>query len=311
MILLDFSAVVFAAIHVDIKGGAKPTFEHIRHLSINTIRHYNVMHRKKYGEMCIVFDEVSWRKSCFPLYKWVRNFDRENMPDQNWDDIWGMVDNIKNMLNDHFPFPTISVKFAEADDIIGVMCRNPKEPTVVVSNDKDFAELTKHELVDQYRPSTKEFWNVPCTKRYLFDLIMKGDKSDGVPNIFSDDDFLKNAAIIKHAGVEKTPRAKAVSVKFIDSHWDVYKSDDEEAIKRAFGPMYKNFRRNRRLISLDWIPDVLVSTIETKISEMSGGKIMECMTYMASEPTMAIMARHISDFEPNRKEQTKSILFRR
>ena len=304
MIWLDFSAIIFAAIHVDIKDGTKPNFAYIRHLALNTVRYYNVMHRAKYGEMCLVYDSKSWRKSAFPLYKWVRNFDREQNPDQDWEDIFEMIEQIKIMLNDYFPYPTIEVDFSEADDIIGVVSRNPKEPTLIISNDKDFAELTKHRLVEQYRPSIKAFYTVPDTKRFLFDLIMRGDKSDGVPNIFSDDDFLKKQALIKHAGEEKTPRAKAVSAKYIDSMWDVYNSDDEEAIKEAFGDLYKNFRRNRRLISLDWIPDVLVDSINVGLGNMKRNKIMDCLTYMMSQPTMGLFTKCISDFEPNLKLKT-------
>jgi hypothetical protein len=300
LILLDFSAIMFASIHVDIKGGTKPNFEYIRHLAVNTIRHYNMQHRTKYGEMHLIFDSKSWRKSAFPLYKWVRSHDREINPDQDWEDLYGMIEDIKAALVEHFPYPTIEINFAEADDIIGVMSRNPLEPVLIISNDKDFAELTKHRKVELFRPSIKDFWTVEDTQRFLYELIMKGDKSDGVPNIYSADDFLKTQALIKLAGVEKTPRAKPVSQKFMDTLWDAYKSNDEDIIKQEFGELYKNFRRNRRLISLDYIPDILVDSIKEGLNNITRQPIMKCMEYMTANG-MDLLARCISDFEPNRK----------
>ena len=250
--------------------------------------------------MHLIFDSKSWRKSAFPLYKWVRNHDRELNPDQDWADIFEMIEEIKASLVEHFPYPTIEVDFAEADDIIGVMCRSPLEPVLVVSNDKDFAELAKHRKVELYRPSLKDFWSVEDPKRFLYELIMKGDKSDGVPNIYSPDDFLKTQALIKLAGVEKTPRAKPVSKKFMDTLWDAYQTDDEAIIEKEFGDLYKNFRRNRRLISLNYIPDILVDSIKNSLQNMTRQPIMKCMEYMTSN-NMDLLARCISDFEPNRK----------
>lgn len=299
MILLDFSAIMFAAIHVDIKGGTKPNYEYIRHLAINTVRFYNHMHRTQFGEMYLIFDSRSWRQSAFPLYKWVRQRDRELNPDQDWEDIFEMVEKIKSDLREFFPYPTLEVNFAEADDIIGVMSRNPKEPVLIISNDKDFGALLKNKRVKQYRPSIKDFYTIEDTKRFEYELIMKGDKSDGVPNIFSPDDFLKQQALDKENGI-KPQRAKSVSQKFMDGLWEVYASGDEEAIEKEFGELYKNFRRNRRLISLDYIPDILVDSINESLHNITRQPIMKCLQYMMDQ-NMTLLAQSISDFEPNRK----------
>lgn len=307
---MDFSAIIFAAIHVDIKGGTKPNYEYIRHLSLNTIRFYNLMHKPKFGEMHLIFDSKSWRKSAFPLYKWVRNADRELNPDQDWEKIFEMIEVIKADLTEWFPYPTIEIDFAEADDIIGVLCKDPKEDVLIISNDKDFAALLKNRRVHQYRPSIKDFYTVEDTKRFEYELIMKGDKSDGVPNIYSDDDFLKTQWEIKQAGVEKTPRAKPVSQKFMDSLWDAYNSDDEAIIEKEFGTLYKNFRRNRRLISLDYIPDILVDSINKGLVDMTRQPIMKCMEYMTSN-NMQLLAKCISDFAPNRPAPKPSFFGRK
>ena len=305
MILLDFSAIIFAAIHVDIKGGTKPNFEYIRHLALNTIRHQNNMHKREYGEMYLIFDSKSWRQSAFPLYKWARQHDREINPDQDWEILFEMVEEIKRTLIEHFPYPTVEVKFAEADDIIGVMCRNAKEKVLVSSNDKDFGGLLKYKRVSQYRPSQKSFLEIADPVRFEYELIMKGDKSDGVPNIFSPDDFLKQQVLDKEAGL-KPQRAKPVSQKYMDSMWEVYSSNDEALIEKEFGPLYKNFRRNRRLVSLDWIPDILVESINKQLQNLTRQPIMKAMEYMTTN-RMTLMAHHLGDFEPNRTLKTSLI----
>ena len=307
MILLDFSAIVFAALHVDIKGGQKPQYDYIRHLILNTIRAYNAKFRTEYGEMLIISDNKSWRQSAFPLYKYARNWEREKNPNQDWDSIWGMFSSITEEIKQNLPYPFLSVQWAEADDIIGVISKLATSKTVIVSNDKDFGELV-NDVVKQYRPITSGYFKPDDITRFKYELIMKGDKADGVPNIRSWDDFYMAQCIQKDGGWD-IERAKPVSKKLLEEYWEVYQNGTEAELENALGQeMYENFKRNRRLISLTHIPELLVNSIKDEFEQVQRNEPMKLLKYFQKHK-MHILAKHLGDFTPNRSELTKNKLF--
>ena len=53
--------------------------------------------------------------------------------------------------------------------------------------DKDFIQLQKYKNVSQYSPITKKFVNGEDPALYLKEHILKGDASDGIPNVLSPD----------------------------------------------------------------------------------------------------------------------------
>ena len=58
---------------------------------------------------------------------------------------------------------------------------------MILSGDKDFIQLHKYKNVTQYSPITKKFVNGIDPDEYLYEHILKGDVSDGVPNVLSVD----------------------------------------------------------------------------------------------------------------------------
>ena len=71
---------------------------------------------------------------------------------------------------------------------------------------------------------------------FLKEHILKGDKSDGIPNILSNDDCLDQ-------GIRQTPLRKNVLEKYLRI---TIESDDK---------YYRNYLRNQTLIDLSFIPD--------------------------------------------------------
>ena len=307
-IAIDFGAVIFSSIYVDIAAGGKPQPEYIRHLVLNTIRHYNKRYRDKYGMMVLCMDKKSWRDEAFKYYKWDRRNNRDK-DDNDWSEIFAIVEEIQNDLIENFPYIVISCDGAEADDTIGFLARRTKEPMIIISNDKDFGALLANPLVDQYRPMTKgnDLVELDDPKRFEFDLIMSGDKSDGVPNVRCDDDFYVGQHE-QRQNDEKVTRAPSVTKKFNDACWDA-KNVSEESLKELMGvEVYKNYKRNEKLVSLDLTPDYIIDKIVTSIRESKPAPIMKAMQYMVSK-RMNLLAKELSDFEVNKNPRVQKTLF--
>ena len=83
----------------------------------------------------------------------------------------------------------------EPDDIIAlVKYYHQHEDIMIVSGDKDFIQLQQYKNVKQYAPIQKQFVGEDTDpKQYLLEQILKGDRSDGVPNILSEDDVFVTA----------------------------------------------------------------------------------------------------------------------
>ena len=101
---------------------------------------------------------------------------------------------------------------------------------MIVSGDKDFIQLQKYDNVKQYSPITKKLVDGVDPKVYIKEHVLKGDKSDGVPNVLSPD----------HTFTDEL-RQRPLTSKKLESilAQDIDELDDE--IKR-------NYQRNDKLI---------------------------------------------------------------
>ena len=87
----------------------------------------------------------------------------------------------------------MDVEGAEADDciatVVDYISKTPTafEQVLVLSGDKDFIQLQKHNFVKQFSPVQKKFLNGQDPHLYIKEHIMKGDRSDGIPNFLSSD----------------------------------------------------------------------------------------------------------------------------
>ena len=159
MILLDFNQIAIANLMESIKGEKNPVIDlpMIRHMILNTIRSIK-MKLTGSGELVICCDSNHyWRKDLFPYYKSSRKKDREKSP-LDWNKIFECFNQVKSELKEVFPYRIIEVAGAEADDIIGVLCKehHENEEIVIVSNDKDFFQLLKYSDVKLYRTRSED-----------------------------------------------------------------------------------------------------------------------------------------------------------
>ena len=221
------------------KDQTEADVDFVRHSVLNSLRMYRASYFEEYGELVICCDAPnSWRKEYFPLYKAGRKTTRESSP-LNWEQIFDCFNTIKTELKTIFPYKFIQVDRAEADDVIAMICRsiNSDEKMIIISSDKDFIQLHSKN-VKQWSPVTKKLVVDKNPAHYLFEHILKGDKSDGIPNVLSNDDSIVN-------GVRQKPITKKYIDNFVLHNAELNGRTDTEI---------RNFHRNEKLIDLKQTP---------------------------------------------------------
>ena len=144
----------------------------------------------------------------------------------------------------------IAVDTAEADDIIATLCRRIKEKILILSGDKDFIQL-HNEKIRQYNPVLNKFVGKDENPSlYIREHILKGDRSDGIPNVLSDDNVFIE-------GRRQTPLSRKKIEAWVN---EVVPTFNEE--------QQKNYERNRQLIDLNCIPKELESNINREFDNV-------------------------------------------
>ena len=236
--------------------------EMVRHMILNSLRMYRTMFNEKYGEVVLTYDSRAyWRKEIFPQYKASRKKSRES-DGKNWNNIFEVLNQIKDEIKEFFPYKVVETYGAEADDIIAIICKHyQNEKIMIVSGDKDFIQLQKYNNVKQYSPITKKHINGVDAVVYIKEHILKGDKSDGVPNVLSPDHTFTD-------GLRQRPltskRIESILAQEIDE------LDDE--VKR-------NYQRNDKLINLDNIPEELEEKILDDFNVATSGDRSKLLNY--------------------------------
>jgi hypothetical protein len=233
----------------------------IKHTVFESIRYNHSIHSKQYGQTVLACDFGSWRYEVFPQYKHSRKIKKEKDDSGiNWEFVNAVKAEIISDLDKYFPFPIISLKDVEGDDIIGVLVKYVTENSNVVGEENIFGDdvedilitstdgdnyqlhaLGKH--IKQWSPATKklvrpdDYFVNPPDKR----LIMSAKKK------------MNFVAAVKDGSMKTLPE-------------------------------YKNYLRNKTLICYGEIPlDIQKSIISTYI-EKTGKKLdkMKLMNYFAS-----------------------------
>jgi len=264
MILIDMNQIAVANLMMNLKMNNSKTIDEnmVRHMILNSIRMYRMEHHDEYGEVVLTWDSKhSWRRDYFPEYKASRRKGREES-DLDWDDIFGTLNKIRNEIKENFPYKYLEVFGAEADDIIGFLCEeNRDEKILIISGDKDFIQLQKFPNVKQWSPITKKDVNGFNPTTYLKEHILKGDTSDGVPNVLSPDNTFVDGL-----------RQRPLSRKKIQSWLIGGGSDWNDEVKR-------NFQRNSTLIDLSRTPEELKNQIRLEYNNAPYGDRSKLLNY--------------------------------
>jgi hypothetical protein len=243
MILVDMNQISLASImmHLHMQKESNIDENMVRHMILNSLRMYRTRFVSEFGELVLCYDSRHyWRRDYFPEYKYSRKKGREK-DSKNWDDIFGCLNKIKEEIKNNMPYKFLEVYGAEADDIIATLCSESSDEVMILSGDKDFIQLQKYPNVKQYSPITKKMINGINADDYLKEHVLKGDTSDGVPNVLSPDNSFVD-------GIRQKPLSKKKIAAMIDGAFP----NDE--IKR-------NYQRNKTLIDLGCVPDELRTEI--------------------------------------------------
>ena len=278
MILIDFTQTIIAGLMAQLKSNDGEINESmLRHMILNSIRNYQKRYGPDYGQIVLCTDASnSWRKDFFPLYKANRKKSRE-ADDRDWKLIFDTLQKVKEEIRDNFPYKYLYVQECEADDIIAILVKKfqTHEDILIVSGDKDFQQLQKYDNVRQWSPNLNKMIDCPDADMFLKEHILKGDKSDGIPNILSNDDCLD-------AGIRQTPLRKPILEKYLRISIE---NDDK---------YYRNYLRNQTLIDFEMIPDRIEDAILSEYSNVEPvkGKVFD---YLRTQRLNQLMD-NIGDF---------------
>ena len=275
MILVDMNQISLASVmmHLHMTKNTEPDDNMVRHMILNSLRMYRTRCSSEYGELVLCYDSKHyWRRDFFPQYKASRRTKREK-DGKNWDAIFECLNTIKAEIKENLPYKFLEVYGAEADDIIASLVTEVAEEVLILSGDKDFIQLHNH-MVSQYSPITKKMVHDDAPCKYLRDHIMKGDTSDGVPNILSPDNTFTD-------GLRQRPLGKNKIAKI---NHDVMTDE----VKR-------NHQRNTKLIDLSEVPEKLSDEIMVAYNEAPEGDRSKLLNYFIDKRLKNLM-ESIGDF---------------
>jgi 5'-3' exonuclease len=267
MIIFDFNQVAISNLMEQI-GSSKTQVEEslVRHMILNTIRTYVKKFKSTHGpEVVIACDNKNyWRREIYPHYKAGRKKARESSG-HDWNTIFECINKIRDELKNNSPYKVIEVHTCEADDIIAVLAARhaANEKVMILSSDKDFAQLQRFPNVEQYSPILKKYIKEPLPALQLKQLVIRGDKSDGIPNILSPDDVFV-------VGGRQKPITEAKIIKWLNQ-------DPKEFCE---GEMFRNYSRNETLIDLTKIPETLKQSIIDSYESAVPNSKQKFMNYM-------------------------------
>jgi len=281
MILVDLNQVLISNLMAQTRGKSdiKPNKEMIRHMVINSLRGFNLKFKEQYGTMVLCADAGDpWRRDIYPNYKHARRKGRVDSA-TDWDNIFSCITEIKNEISENFPYVMMYIEKAEADDIIGALVFNhTNTPIMIISGDKDFIQLQSNTNVKQYSPIQKVFVGEGLDpKKFLHEQIIKGDRSDGIPNILSPDDIFLT-------GEKQRP----INKKRLEEWSNV------ENISLG-SETSKYYERNKRLIDLSCMPKELERTIINTYNEYKIPSRSKLLPYFMQHKLKALMT-NIGDF---------------
>ena len=267
MILVDYNQVAISNLMEQI-GSSKTSIDEslVRHMILNTIRTYVKKFKESHGpEVVIACDNKNyWRREIYPHYKSNRKKARE-ASGHDWNTIFECLNKIRDELRDHSPYKVISVDTCEADDVIATLVQkySSTQKIMILSSDKDFAQLQRYTNVEQYSPILKKYIKEPLPLLQLKQLIIRGDKGDGIPNILSADDVFVS-------GGRQKPITETKIIGWMNQEAKEFCNED----------MLRNFSRNEMLIDLMKIPERLANEILHTYESASGHSKQDFLNYM-------------------------------
>lgn len=279
-ILVDFNQVAISNLMINLKMNQLETVDEnmLRHMILNSLRFNRTKFTEDYGELIICCDgRNTWRREVFPFYKRNRKKTRA-ASGYDWNHIFETLNKIRQELDERMPYKVVHLEKAEADDIIAVLAKqwSKDEKVLILSGDKDFMQLQKYDNVKQYSPVQKKFLRTDNPQEFLFEHIVRGDTSDGIPNCLSKDSTFVS-------GDRQTPITKKRVAEWMQKGKVDYKDGDI------------GFDRNQRLIDFEYIPEELAADIMRVFDEALDIPRNFVFPYFVDKRLSTLM-EHIAEF---------------
>ena len=281
MILIDLNQVMISNLMAQSRGDLSelPSKDAVRHSILNTIRAFNVKFREEFGEVILCADAADpWRRDIFPNYKHQRRKGRvESKID--WNGLFQIMSEIREEFSTKLPYKLMHVEKCEADDIIATLvAQRAEDKYLIISGDKDFIQLQHYGDVYQFSPLLKSFIGENQDAiTFLREQIIKGDRSDGVPNILSDDDiFLRDE------------RQRPINKKRLEE-WSNVDNIPLGSETRKY------YERNKKLIDLSMIPKEISESIINNYKNCKDNNRSLLLQYFIDNKLKALI-ENINDF---------------
>ena len=248
------------------KGNVVVEEDLLRHTVLNTIRQYKQQFSHvDHGGFVICCDSAkNWRKDSFPEYNANRKTKREN-DTTDWKSLFEFLHELMEDFRTYFPYKVMKVERAEADDIIGLICEEfHYQKIMIISGDKDFIQLQKYPFVQQWSPITKKAVNGYDPDVYIQEHILKGDTSDGIPNVLSPDNTFTEGLRQRPLSRKKIESWVSANTKYIPTWSDEVK---------------RNYQRNYTLIDLTNTPEDIEDKILKEYKNAPSGNRSKLLNY--------------------------------
>jgi hypothetical protein len=206
---------------------------------LHTLFLINNKHKHEFGKLVICCEGgKSWRSKAYPHYKALRKITRAEDAIK-WKEIDRLNRLIRDEISSHNVFKIVTVPGAEGDDVIATLAKTFQEPSLIISEDKDFHQLHKFPYIHQYSRRRDRVYQTESPEKDLREKIIRGDRNDSIPNVHSKDEVF----VLK----ERQTIVSAKMFEKYDSNFFIGEGGIPECFK-------ENFERNKLLIDFDNIP---------------------------------------------------------
>ena len=254
MILVDANQIAISHLMVRQKIEDGINIDSIRKSIVRVLARIQKEFGSDYGQMVLCYDDKNyWRAERFPYYKKNRKQERESSK-YDWDMVFSVLNKIRDEIRRNLPYYVLQIKGAEADDVIASLVRLNREkggePTLILSADKDFIQLHRFSFVKQYDPIRNRWITNEDPSQYLREHIIRGDRSDGIPNILTCDDAIVNGKAQKKMSREKIAALASMNPQDFTNYIRL-----------------RNWKRNSELIDLSKIPVEIYQDVVMKFNK--------------------------------------------
>lgn len=221
-------------------------------------KYFNILEYNKDYDLSILYAKDSkrlWRrKRLFKEYKSHRKKEREQSK-VDFKLVYHVFDQLWDKMKDTLPHRFIETKNAEVDDIISRTIEKEYynfDEFEIISTDGDFIQLMKFDKVKIYNPKKYAYVESKHPRLELFEKIIRGDKSDNIPNIYSS---------------SRNERQLPIRTASIEKWYNNYKGF-KEYITSQTNDIKKNFIRNKKLIDMKLLPYDIQQEIDIEVEKL-------------------------------------------